>query len=154
MKITKKTLKDKFIEYNKLYFNNKLPMCNFKAVKYWHALGTFYRKDKSGKCSIYIRSEMFNNVEWSEKTLRSILVHEMIHYYVIYILGIKTRLSPHNILFRIVKNKLNKKYDLGIVCGYPSDRIAFLEKKKTPTLIERLELTLEKIADYLAFWII
>ena len=29
MEITKKLLKQKFEEYNKLYFNNELPMCRF-----------------------------------------------------------------------------------------------------------------------------
>ena len=29
MEITKELLKQKFEEYNKLYFNNELPMCTF-----------------------------------------------------------------------------------------------------------------------------
>jgi hypothetical protein len=33
MEITKELLKQKFEEYNKLYFNNELPMCTFSYAQ-------------------------------------------------------------------------------------------------------------------------
>ena len=62
MEITKELLKQKFKEYNKLYFNNELPMCRFTYT---------YMRDVFGRY-------MTDNTPKGKK----MGVHEMIHHYV------------------------------------------------------------------------
>ena len=48
MEITKELLKQKFEEYNKLYFNNELPMCTFSCAQ-----GVVGPWDDSSLCAFY-----------------------------------------------------------------------------------------------------
>lgn len=47
MEITKELLKQKFEEYNNLYFNNELPMCTFSYNYMRYAFGTYTTHTKS-----------------------------------------------------------------------------------------------------------
>ena len=47
MTITKELLKQKFEEYNKLYFNNELPMCTFSYNYMKDAFGRYATHTKS-----------------------------------------------------------------------------------------------------------
>ena len=67
MEITKELLKQKFVEYNKLYFNNELKMCRFTYT---------YMREKMGH--IWISK----SIDLDEEMLKQLLVHEMIHHYV------------------------------------------------------------------------
>ena len=82
MKVTKWLLRKKFIEYNKLYFDDKLDCCQFSFLnKSNSAYGKYVRKKTAchkeeslisiGQCTI-----------WNEESIREVLVHEMIHMYV------------------------------------------------------------------------
>ena len=70
MEITKILLKQKFEEYNKLYFNNELPMCRFTYT---------YMRDVFGR---YMTDNTPKGKKMDEEMLRELLVHEMIHHYV------------------------------------------------------------------------
>ena len=87
MEITKELLKQKFEEYNKLYFNNELPMCTFSYN---------YMKDAFGRYTTHTKSNgrkighiwISKSIDLDEEMLRELLVHEMIHHYVRIIEGV------------------------------------------------------------------
>ena len=81
MEITKELLKQKFIEYNELYFNNELPMCTFSYNYMRDAFGryTTHTKNNGQKVGhIWISK----SIDLDEEMFRELLVHEMIHHYV------------------------------------------------------------------------
>lgn len=81
MEITKELLKQKFMEYNMLYFNNELAMCRFSYI---------YMRDVFGRYMTNITAKgekighiwISRSIELDEEMLRDLLVHEMIHHYV------------------------------------------------------------------------
>ena len=87
MKITKDDLKVRFDEYNRLYFDSVLPLCEFSVFK-MSCLGRYmfsFGKDGKRKYGIGLSSD----VNWTEESLRDVLIHEMIHHYVVVIDGCK-----------------------------------------------------------------
>ena len=87
MKITKEDLKARFDEYNRLYFGSALPRCEFSVTKL-SCLGRYMLSSgKNGKRKYRIGITI--DVNWTEETLRDVLIHEMIHHYVIAIDGCK-----------------------------------------------------------------
>ena len=118
--LDKTYLKEKFVEYNQLYFNNSLPKVPiFSIINTPHLAGQYCARwgKKNGVLQI-IRHEIQidENILWTEEKLRSVLVHEMIHYYV------ETKKKKpkregdfqHWGLFWVMKTKLNWKYNLHI----------------------------------------
>ena len=87
MKITKEDLKVRFDEYNHQYFNSVLPQCEFSVIKL-SCLGRYmFSSGQNGKRKYRIR--LTSDVNWTEETLRDVLIHEMIHHYVVAIDGCK-----------------------------------------------------------------
>ena len=87
MKITKEDLKARFDEYNRLYFGSVLPRCEFSVIKL-SCLGRYmFSFGKNGKRKYRIR--LTSDVNWTEETLRDVLIHEMIHHYIVAIDGCK-----------------------------------------------------------------
>ena len=87
MEITKELLKQKFEEYNKLYFNNEQPMCTFSYNYMKDAFGRYTTHTKSNGRKIgHIR--ISKSIDLDEEMLRELLVHEMIHHYVRIIEGV------------------------------------------------------------------
>lgn len=118
--LDKTYLKEKFVEYNQLYFNNALPKVPiFSIINTPNLAGQYCARwgKKNGVLQI-IRHEIQidENILWTEEKLRSVLVHEMIHYYV----EIKKKKPKrdgdfqHWGLFWVMKTKLNWKYNLHI----------------------------------------
>ena len=108
MEITKKLLKELFKKYNSLYFDNVLPICEFHYLKL-DSIGTYTNGGKTGK--IWIT----NDVDWTDETLRDVLVHEMIHHYIDTVEKKKfDGLFGHGFFFRRKMNKINKKFGLNI----------------------------------------
>ena len=80
MKITKEDLKVRFDEYNRLYFDSVLPRCEFSVCPL-NCLGQYtHPKGRNGKrrCRIWLTS----TVDWTEESLKDVLIHEMTHHYV------------------------------------------------------------------------
>jgi hypothetical protein len=120
LNISKQYLKEKFIEYNKLYFDNKLPKVPiFTIINSKNLAGQYCAKwgKKDGVLQITRHEiQIDENILWTEETLRSVLVHEMIHYYV-EIQKKKPKRDgdfQHWGLFWVMKTKLNWKYNLKI----------------------------------------
>ena len=87
MKITKEDLKARFEEYNRLYFGSALPRCEFSVTKL-SCLGRYmFSSGKNGKRKY--RIGLTCDVNWTEDSLRDVLIHEMIHHYVVAIDGCK-----------------------------------------------------------------
>lgn len=116
-------LKEKFKKYNHLYFNDilKLPVFSFECKD--HIAGEFrcrfVRKDGQWKLT-HKRIHINGNILWNEQTLRSVLIHEMIHYYVQLHKKVPSRDGDfqHWGLFWLMKVKLNWKYGLNIKNNY------------------------------------
>lgn len=114
MEITKKLLKELFKKYNSLYFDNVLPICEFHYLKL-DSIGTYTNGGKTGK--IWIT----NDVDWTDETLRDVLVHEMIHHYVKSVYGKNEYIFfRHGFRFRKKMKEINKKYKLNIKIRFPN----------------------------------
>ena len=81
MTITKELLKQKFEEYNKLYFNNELKMCRFTYTYMRDVFGR-YMTHTTPKGEIVGHIWISKSIDLNEEMLKELLVHEMIHHYV------------------------------------------------------------------------
>jgi len=108
MEVTKTIIRDLYKKYNKLYFGGVLSLCDCHYIKI-DAFGRY--TNQNGKGKIWIT----NDVDWTEETLREVVVHEMIHHYVKSILGKNEYIFfRHGFRFRRMMRKLNKEFGLGI----------------------------------------
>ena len=106
--MNKKIIKELYKEYNALYFNGVLSLCDCHYIKL-DALGRY--TNQNGKGKIWIT----NDVDWTEETLREVLVHEMIHHYVKTIEGKNEYLFfRHGFRFRRQMKRINREFGLGI----------------------------------------
>lgn len=107
--ITKQLVIEKFIEYNKEYFGNKLETPSFYMLTSKLPYGSCVRK-KDRKCNILI-SRYINDMDF----FSSVLIHEMIHQYVYQVLGgFRYTILQHGPLFLITRYILKKKYKIDI----------------------------------------
>ena len=119
MEITKELLKQKFEEYNKLYFNNELPMCTFSYNYMRFAFGLYtirtrYKERKVGHIRIS------KSIDLDEEMLRQLLVHEMIHHYVHFIDGVSfDGFFSHGRHFVRQIKRIKKEHGLEILVCYP-----------------------------------
>ena len=73
MEITKKLLKQKFEEYNKLYFNNELPMCRFTYTYMRDVFGR-YMTNTTPKGKKIGHIWISKSIDLDEEMLRELLV--------------------------------------------------------------------------------
>lgn len=118
MIITTDILADRFAKYNKLYFDDELPTPDFFLMKSYAKLGMFrFIEIPSRRKISYVKILISCYYDWTEEQLRSVLVHEMIHYYVEY-KHFHNGQPHHGELFTNKMNELNKKYHLNIEVVY------------------------------------
>ena len=113
MKPTKELLKEIFDECNEKYFYGKLGKCTFSLFpKNNLCLGKFSdRVDKNGKPKDKIW--VGTSVNWTEETLKLLLIHEMIHMYNIRVEKCRFNgLTGHGFYFK--RQQLRLKQDYGI----------------------------------------
>lgn len=124
---TEEIVRKKFTEYNIHYFNGELTQPNkveiSNSVK---MLGYFScdrvigkRKPKNTKI------EISGCYDFTDEQFRDILVHEMIHFYLVYKHIDNT--SSHGTAFQEIANRLNKDYGMNITI-----RINTYYHKKSP----------------------
>ena len=80
MVITKELIRQKYVEYNHLYFNNELPRCKFSVYNTKEELGLYTRD------SIWIArypKNLSKTAVWTEELFKEVLIHEMVHHYVV-----------------------------------------------------------------------
>ena len=75
-------LREKFDEYNKLYFNDKLGSCQFSYLNKNNSAYGRYSRRKTSSGQETSRIWMGRCIAWNEERLQEILLHEMIHMYV------------------------------------------------------------------------
>lgn len=115
MEITTKILKERFIEYNKRYFDDKLPMVDFRR----HRTGNPFARlntPNNGNLSISFCT-VYN---WNDKLIRDTLIHEMIHLHLV--VNKKEWIFDHGIPFHLCCLKFLLKYRidaLGWFTKYP-----------------------------------
>ena len=138
MIITKELLKEKFKEYNELYFDNKLGKCNFsffnKNLSYlgWYQSKEDKRERPNDK--IWIGTSII----WTMDLLKSVLIHEMVHMYVYRIEGHKTDgIFGHGKHFRKHAKRLKKHFNIEII---KIKNVNYINKKFSPKLWERIIL--------------
>ena len=120
MVANKKLIEKLFKEYNKQYFNNKLPICSFgthhsfKMLGYFSCYKDLYRPGKFKNMRITI-SYCY---DFSEDELKHILLHEMIHLYLVHTKSALDGNLDHGYLFTNTMREFNKKFGLNIQYNY------------------------------------
>ena len=112
MVVTRQQIKKLFIEYNGLYFNAELPLCEIRVSSHHRYYGLFqYRRNSQNKavCKSITISDLF---DYTEENLRSVLVHEMIHYYLMW--NGEDVNGTHGEAFLGMAEMFNKKFKLNI----------------------------------------
>ena len=134
IEITKNFVKEKFKEYNELYFNGILPSCKCHIFKSNNFFGryTYSQTKKSNVGHIWIAY----NVDWHEDDLREIIIHEMIHHYVQMIEGHKGGLLGHNWRFKRQCKRMKKEYGIAIHILYP--HLYHIGQKKPTNLFQKI----------------
>lgn len=111
MKITETWLHEWFIFFNKKYFSSILPYPTFRITMARTYLGQYSVTYKSifDKTTIKVEKTITisNFYDLEEKVFQSVLLHEMIHYYINY-KKIKDT-SKHGKVFREMMKSLNKE---------------------------------------------
>lgn len=123
-----KTIEKYFKEYNSLYFKNKLPLCRFGIHTSYDYLGWFncyknlYKPGKYHRMSI----TMSDRFDYTEEEFKQILLHEMLHLYLVHTKSAIEGNLDHGELFLKTMAEFNKKFGLNIKVRYDH------EMKKAP----------------------
>lgn len=120
MLLTTDLLRKRFIHFNELIFDNKLPILPIQLSKARTYLGilsfkrkrTFFGTKKEYNFKIRISTYWIQ----SDEMLNNTLVHEMIHYY-IHINHLKDT-STHGQLFRDMMKRINQEYGMNITISH------------------------------------
>lgn len=132
--LKKADLERRFKEYNEMYFDGALPPCKMIVSK--TIIG--------GHCSsAYNFIRISNNNRWTEESLKLMIIHEMVHYYVHKVLN-KNPLFAHGWTFNRVCDMLRKKYNLKVKVYELS--YVYTKGEKEPTILKRLS---DKILNFL-----
>lgn len=114
MEITKEEIKKRFLEYNEKYFDGILKTPRF-GINTWNTgiIGSFRNgHDKNGK-PVDPEIRIAKYADFTEETLKGIIIHEMIHYYVVFHEGYDGWFS-HGRRFRRVRRYLCEYFGLKI----------------------------------------
>ena len=100
-----------FQSFNHKYFNDELPIPSIVIRHSYRTLGYFHC-DLDGYTIIEPTIEISDYYDYTESQFRDILVHEMIHYYLVY--NGKDRKCRHGKEFIEVADEFNRKYGMNI----------------------------------------
>jgi len=132
MVVTERIIMVLFCKYNDEYFNGVLPMPRFKIRHSYRTLGYFHcdyndiDESISNECI-----EISDNYDYTDYQLKNVLVHEMIHYYLIF-MG-KDVNCRHGKEFRKMSSEFNQKHKLNITSTI--DLSSFTLKKGKSSLM-------------------
>lgn len=97
-----------FQYYNHLYFDDVLPIPSVTVSHSYRTLGYFHCELGWDDSIIDPIIEMSDNYDYTESQFRDILVHEMIHYYLVFV-GKDMRCN-HGKEFKKMSKDFNSKY--------------------------------------------
>ena len=150
MIITKELIRQKYVEYNHLYFNNELPRCKFSVYNTKEELGLYTRD------SIWIArypKNISKTAVWTEELFKEVLIHEMVHHYVVAVKNKRSFLCPHGWRFRWKCRELKRLHNIDIELGVFIRRYAVLRQQPTLTFLNRVELVYLRFLNYLLTWV-
>ena len=150
MVITKELIRQKYVEYNHLYFNNELPRCKFSVYNTKEELGLYTRD------SIWIArypKNISKTAVWTEELFKEVLIHEMVHHYVVTVKNKRSFLCPHGWRFRQKCRELKRVHNIDIELGVFIRRYAVLRQQPTLTFLNRVELVYLRFLNYLLTWV-
>lgn len=144
MEITRELLKEKYAEYNKLYFDGKLGKCVFGFIQSYNdgAGGFTVKKDRNGRKYGCIR--LSKCVLWNENLFREVLVHEMIHMYNHLVeMGLAATwpfngLFYHGFFFKRQCRRIKRKHNLKVFATIPVFNPIPYKKKIHDSLLNRV----------------
>lgn len=141
--LTKELIRTRFKKYNALCFNKALKMPEIRIGKSNCLYGEFaYKKILDDGNLLRPHIWLAKNVEWTDYTLDAVLLHEMIHYYLV----INKKGLKHNKYFRQECDRIWK--DFGIYVHQKKDKLnaSFIKSKnKKVSIFDRLRQFLCKI---------
>ena len=101
-----------FQSFNHKYFNDELPIPKVVIRHSYRTLGYFHCELDWNGGIINPIIEMTDNYDYTESQFRDILVHEMIHYYLVY--NGKDKRCHHGKEFKKMSNDFNSRYGMNI----------------------------------------
>ena len=108
MIVTKEIFREYFRKYNELYFDGILKMPSILFMSGHNGqVGKFRHQKKDGKVvnpKIYINK----SIRWTEEDIIDVMIHEMIHYYVVFVLDYDGIFS-HGLRFRRKWKEITKR---------------------------------------------
>ena len=112
MIVTQQDILDGFITFNEKYFSGELEIPKAKVNNSYKHIGRFYcRFNRKGRV-IKPTIEMSKCYDFTKKQFRDILVHEMIHYYLMW--NGEDVNGTHGEAFLGMAEMFNKKFKLNI----------------------------------------
>lgn len=125
MLIGKSNIKALFFYYNETYFGGVLPIPEVKVTHSYNVLGQFV-------CYITNDNEHYDEVlsvsdtyDYTEDQLRDIIVHEMIHYYLVHVkMDLK---CSHGKAFKDMADDFNIRYGMNITSTADLDQYKLIE---------------------------
>ena len=113
MEMTETLIRQKFRDYNALYFNGELPLPQFGLLKSYRTCGYFSCNKIIGRRRLKRpKIEISCRFDWEESSFQDVMVHEMIHYYLAY-KHIDHELT-HGEAFQTMSQDLNRRFGLHI----------------------------------------
>lgn len=138
LKLEIEDIKRRYHEYNRDYFYGKLGKCEFhfftKNIRY---AGAYNRKMRSNG-TVINQIWLGRCVKWTEESLKSVLIHEMIHMYTRTVEGVElSGLLGHGRAFQKHCKRLKRVH--GIIIHRHSG-YEIIDKRKSPAWWETLLL--------------
>lgn len=120
MEITPTLLKELFIRYNEEYFDGCLPAdVKFSTYDGRSSFGMYVRKGTARNIS-KPEIRLAWNIMWTDDNIKSVMLHEMCHHYVIAKNGGK---DGHNVEFFRIAKKISKLSNINVM--YPPETVVF-----------------------------
>lgn len=115
------TMPQMFWYCNHQYFDRKLSSPKYGIIHSFRTLGLFEFNKKKGKADKNKKILISDYYDLDEESFRNIMVHEMIHYYLL-MNGTKDK-KDHGDDFKAMAQELNQKYGLNITITFDTTNI-------------------------------
>lgn len=120
MKATVEFVEEKIVEFNELIFAGRLPKVPVRITASASALGSCVHKSmpRPDGTSRHFGFELrvSARVDLSERELEDVIIHEMIHYFILYN-GLRDT-SPHGVIFKSLMQTINASYHRNITISH------------------------------------